>query len=146
MRGRVLGEPCHPLPRGLYLIRLLQYPFQRESQVPSEARHRAWAGDLESINIFYCLLALSGDSSDGQEPGCHFKITSVSIDMRTLVKIKSILSLTSSNNHEAPAHLELPEDVLGHVVLGEGVHHEVLVPSGPLTRPVLGTFLLKHIK
>ena len=29
-------------------------------------------------------------------------------------------------------YLELPEDVLGHVVLCEGIHHKVLVTRRPL--------------
>ena len=41
-------------------------------------------------------------------------------------------------------HLELSQYILRHVVLGQGVHHEVLVPGRPLTRPVLGTFLPAH--
>ena len=38
--------------------------------------------------------------------------------------------------------LELPEDVLGHVVLGHGVHHEVLVAGRALGGPVLVALLL----
>lgn len=39
-------------------------------------------------------------------------------------------------------NLELSQDVLGHVVLGHGVNHKVLVTSRPFTRPVLVTLLL----
>merc|ERR1719336_2035271 len=41
--------------------------------------------------------------------------------------------------------LELPEYVLRHVVLGEGVHHEVLVAGGAVAGPVLGTLLPSHL-
>ena len=49
-----------------------------------------------------------------------------------------------SLNTEAP-YLELPEDVLRHVVLGEGVHHEVLVAGGAVAGPVLGALLPPHL-
>jgi len=40
--------------------------------------------------------------------------------------------------------LELPEYVLGHVVLGDGVHDEVLVADGAFAGPVLGALLAAH--
>lgn len=39
-------------------------------------------------------------------------------------------------------HLELAQDVLRHVVLGDGVHHEALVTDRSVARPVLMTLLL----
>ena len=40
-------------------------------------------------------------------------------------------------------HLELAQEVLRHVVLGQGVHHEALVPRRPVRRPVLRALLLE---
>lgn len=52
----------------------------------------------------------------------------------------SLLLLLST--HPGIGDLELPQDVLRHVVLRHGVHHEVLVAGRTLGRPVLVTFLL----
>ena len=41
------------------------------------------------------------------------------------------------------SHLELSQEVLWHVVFGQGIDHEALIPLGPVTRPVLGTLFLK---
>nr|CAI5867398.1 unnamed protein product [Callosobruchus analis] len=40
-------------------------------------------------------------------------------------------------------HFELPQDVLRHVVLGDGVHHEALVAHRSFAWPVLMAFFLK---
>ncbi|VEN63796.1 unnamed protein product [Callosobruchus maculatus] len=40
-------------------------------------------------------------------------------------------------------HFEFPQDVLRHVVLGDGVHHEALVAHRTFAGPVLMAFLLK---
>lgn len=46
--------------------------------------------------------------------------------------------------HPGICDFELSEDVLGHVVLGHGIHHKVLVPGWALCRPVLVTLLLQE--
>lgn len=48
------------------------------------------------------------------------------------------------HTHPGIRDLELPQDVLRHVVLCHRVHHEVLVAGGALGRPVLVTFLLRR--
>lgn len=45
--------------------------------------------------------------------------------------------------HPGVSHFELSEDVLGHVVLSHGVHHEVLVTGRAFSRPVLMALLLQ---
>ena len=47
-----------------------------------------------------------------------------------------------ADTHPGVGDLKLPQDVLGHVVLGHGVHHEVLVAGRALRRPVLMALLL----
>ena len=42
-------------------------------------------------------------------------------------------------------HLELPQDVLRHVVLGQRVHHEVLIARAALTGPVLRALVAPHL-
>ena len=42
-------------------------------------------------------------------------------------------------------HLELAQDVLRHVVLGDGFHDDVLVADGAIRRPVLVTLVLAHL-
>lgn len=44
------------------------------------------------------------------------------------------------------SHFELSQDILGHVILGHGVHHKVLVSSRPLCWPVLVAFFLLGVK
>ena len=46
--------------------------------------------------------------------------------------------------HPGICDFEFSEDVLGHVVLGHGIHHKVLIPGGALCRPVLVTLLLQE--
>lgn len=43
-------------------------------------------------------------------------------------------------------YFELSQDILGHVILGHGVHHKVLVSSRPLCWPVLVAFFLSGVK
>lgn len=44
------------------------------------------------------------------------------------------------------SHFELSQDILGHVILGHGVHHKVLVSGRPLCWPVLVAFFLSGVK
>lgn len=52
------------------------------------------------------------------------------------------LNTQTACTHPGVRHFELPQDVLRHVVLSHGVHHEVLVPGRALGGPVLVTLLL----
>lgn len=40
-------------------------------------------------------------------------------------------------------YLEFPQDVLGHVIFSDRVHHEALVANRAIRRPVLMAFFLK---
>lgn len=51
-----------------------------------------------------------------------------------------------SQTHPGVCNFELPQDVLGHVVLRHRVNHKVLVPGGALGGPVLVTLFLKEQK
>ena len=55
------------------------------------------------------------------------------------------LELTHRPGRSIPcvSHLELPKDVLRHIVFGNGIDDEALVPYRTATWPVLVTFLLK---
>lgn len=43
-------------------------------------------------------------------------------------------------------YLEFPQDVLGHVIFSDRVHHEALVANRAIRRPVLMAFFLKNSK
>lgn len=42
--------------------------------------------------------------------------------------------------------LELSQHVQRHIVLGDWLHHQTLIPNGPLRRPILITLFLEHME
>lgn len=59
---------------------------------------------------------------------------------QTFASVSWLYKLLSA--YPGVSDFELPQNVLGHVILGHGVHHKVLVSRRPLRWPVLVAFFL----
>lgn len=58
------------------------------------------------------------------------------------LKLK-LFSLNQRNSYKH-SNLEFPQDILGHVILGDWVDYEALIPDGTVRWPILMAFLLQN--